>query len=125
MITDGLAAVLTEKWPRSKRMSIEQDVRRPWSRDSVLRTVISTIENLVQDWDIDEPTKPTTRVVADLHFESIDLIQMIVALEKAFSVASMSLVDLLIVDGRYLDDLTIAEITEGVFVRITSPTPGR
>lgn len=72
----------------------------------------------MQDWDIEEPIRPATRVVADLGFESIDLIQMVGALERAFRLNGMSLVDMLVVDGRYVDDLSIGQITDAVAVRL-------
>jgi acyl carrier protein len=102
-------------------MDVEQHVQGPLNRQSIFLTVTSTIESLVQDWDIDEPIGAQTRVVADLQFESIDLIQMVAALEQAFAIPGMSFVDLLIVDGRYVDDLTVGQITDGVAARVWSP----
>lgn len=72
----------------------------------------------MQDWDIEEPISSATRVVADLGFESIDLIQMVGALERAFRLHGMSLVDMLVVDGRYVDDLSVGQITDAVAVRL-------
>ena len=51
---------------------------------ATMATVITTLEDLIRDLDIEEPIGPDTRVVADLGFESIDLIQMAAALEQAF-----------------------------------------
>lgn len=106
-------------------MDVDQRVRGPLDRKTILSTVISTIESLVQDWDIDEPIEAQTRVVADLEFESIDLIQMVAALEQAFAIPGMSFVDLLIVDGRYVEDLSVGQITDGVAARIASGVAGR
>src|SRR5271166_2902365 len=106
-------------------MDVDQRVRGPLDRKAIVSTVISTIESLVQDWDIDEPIDAQTRVVADLQFESIDLIQMVAALEQAFAKPGVSFVDLLIVDGRYVDDLTVGQIADGVAARMAPrTTPG-
>ena len=85
---------------------------------TALATVTATLKNLMQDWDIDEPIRRETRVVADLGFESIDLIQMVAELERAFRLPSGSLVDMLITGGRYVDDLSVGEIVDGVAARV-------
>ena len=98
-----------------KHMQVARD---PVERSATLATVIATLEELVRDLDIEEPIGPETRVVADLGFESIDLIQMVAALEQAFRPRRISLVDLLVTDGRYVDDLLVEEIVDGIETRI-------
>ena len=83
-------------------------------------TVIATLDDLVQDWDIEAPVQGSTRVVADLGFESIDLIQMVAALERAFRLKGGSLVEMLVADGRYVDDLTVDQIVARIETRIAS-----
>jgi acyl carrier protein len=97
---------------------MEQRVRDILDRRAIDLAVISTIQTLVQDWDLEEPIDADTRVVADLAFESIDLIQMVAALEEAFVLPNGACVDLLIVNGRYVDDLTIDQIAHGVAARL-------
>ena len=72
----------------------------------------------MQDWEVEEPIRLKTRVVADLGFESIDLIQMIGALERAFRLPSSALVDMLVDQGRYVDDLSIEQIAACIDNRI-------
>ena len=85
---------------------------------TTLATVTATIETLMQDWDIDEPIGRETRVVADLGFESIDLIQMVAELERAFRLPGASLVDMLVSGGRYVDDLSVGDIADVVAARV-------
>ena len=100
-------------------MTNERQVARDaYGSSATVETVISTIEHLMQDWEVEEPIRPETRVVADLGFESIDLIQMIGALERAFRLHGISLVDMLVADGRYVDDLSIGQIADGIAHRI-------
>ena len=87
-------------------------------RATISKTVVATLESLVQDWDIEEPIHQATRVVADLGFESIDLIQMVAALERAFKLKGGSLVAMLVADGRYVDDLTVDQIVHRVDERV-------
>ena len=85
---------------------------------TIMATVKSTLESLVQDWDIEEPIQSNTLVVADLGFESIDLIQMVAALERAFQLKGSSLVEMLVEDGRYVDDLSVEQIAAGIERRL-------
>ena len=99
-------------------MQTQFEIANETARDDVLARVTATIESLVQDWDLDQPVSAQTRLVADLGFESIDLIQMVAALEQEFGNPNFSFAELLIVDGRYVDDLTVAQITEALAERI-------
>lgn len=89
-------------------------------RGTIQNTVIVTLDDLVQDWDIEEPVQGHTKVVADLGFESIDLIQMVAALERAFKLKGGSLVEMLVADGRYVDDLTVDQIVARVETRVAN-----
>lgn len=89
-----------------------------FSHQTVLSTVTATLESLVQDWDLDMPVGPGTRLVADLGFESIDLIQMVAALEQEFGRPNLPFAELLIVDGRYIDDLTVGQIADFLAARL-------
>jgi acyl carrier protein len=101
-----------------KMMQTQQEMSDSINRQSILSSVISTIESIVQDWDLDQPIDANTRLVADLGFESIDLIQMVAALEQEFNRPNFSFAELLIVDGRYVDDLTVGQIAEALDTRI-------
>ena len=97
---------------RNARVAIE--------RGTIEKTVIATLDDLVQDWDIEDPIQGATKVVADLGFESIDLIQMVAALERAFKLKGGSLVEMLVADGRYVDDLTVDQIVARIETRVSS-----
>jgi acyl carrier protein len=84
----------------------------------VLSRVTTTLESLVQDWDLDTPIAPGTRLVADLGFESIDLIQMVAALEQEFGRPHLPFAELLIIDGRYIDDLTVRQLADFLTARL-------
>jgi acyl carrier protein len=98
--------------------------RDPTEHSATFAKVVSVLEDLTQDWDIEDPIRSETRVVADLGFESIDLIQMVGALEKAFRLRSGSLVDILVADGRYVDDLSVGEIAEAIELRVLQRAGG-
>lgn len=89
-----------------------------FDRQTILSTVTTTLESLVQDWDLDTSIGPATTLVADLGFESIDLIQMVAALEQEFGRPNLPFAELLIVDGRYIDDLSVNQIADFLTTRL-------
>jgi acyl carrier protein len=72
------------------------------------------LEDFTQDWDHEFEGRMTrdTKLLADLGFESIDIIQLVVAIEEEVSKKKVPFDKLLMKDGRYVDDLTIGQIAE-------------
>jgi len=89
-------------------------------RDTVEGTVIAVVEDLVQDWglDIEGGLSGQSRLVADLQFASVDIIQLCVALEQAYE-RKFGFQDLLMKDGSYVGDLSLAQ-----FARFMEPKLG-
>ena len=78
---------------------------------------VETVERLkqvlgdfVEDWGLDAEITAETRLVADLEFDSIDVIQFVVEVEKAFQNRNLGFQSLLMQDGRYVDDLSVGQI---------------
>ena len=72
----------------------------------VLKNVIHILENMTYDWDIDldKPLGSETRLIADLEFGSIDIVQFLVAIEEHFQRRGFPFEELVMVDGRYVDE---------------------
>jgi acyl carrier protein len=87
-------------------------------REEVESGVLQVIERLSQDWELDEPLTARSRIVADLGFESIDLIQLVVALEQHFGNRRLGFNELLMTNGRYVDDLSVAQIVDFLAIRL-------
>ena len=79
------------------------------NQDTIQEQVISTLKDFITDWGLDADITPDTTIVEDLEFDSIDVIQFTVELEKAFGSRKIGFQELLMKDGRYVDDLTVAE----------------
>jgi len=88
--------------------------------DNVL---IEVLRDFTSDWGLDVEISRQTRLVGDLEFDSIDIIQVVVAIEGALGARNLGFQELLMVDGRYVDDLSIAQI--GAFLKARSPRPDR
>jgi acyl carrier protein len=76
--------------------------------------LIAELEDFIQDWDVemDEPIGRDTLLLADLGFESIDIIQLVVALEETFGKRKLPFEQVLMKDGRYVDDLSVGQIAD-------------
>lgn len=72
--------------------------------------VIEVIKALIEDWGVEEDVTMKSRLVADLGFESIDIIQLVVALEGRFNCRGIGFDRLLMAGGRYVDDLSLEQI---------------
>jgi acyl carrier protein len=92
-------------------------------RDTVAATVIAITEDLVQDWglDLDEPINAHTALVEHLEFASVDIIQLCVALEQCYE-RKLGFQDLLMQDGSYVSDLTMAQIAKFVESKLSPPS---
>ena len=83
------------------------------SNDPIEQGVIQVITDMVVDWDVDRPAgvNGKTRLMEDLEFESIDIVQLAVSLEQHFDHSGLPFEKLFMRDGDYVDDLTVTEIT--------------
>lgn len=84
------------------------------TREEVLARLVALMEDFTQDWDRedDAPLTAETRLLADLGFESVDIIQLTVALDESFGLHKTPYDRLLMKDGRYVDDLSLGQITD-------------
>lgn len=91
---------------------------------SVQESIKSILEDVTQDWDLDleEGIGPSTKLVEDLSFSSIDIIHLVVAIEEHFNRPKMGFEDLLMEDGRYVDDLAVSELVQFVEQRLGEGT---
>jgi acyl carrier protein len=86
----------------------------------VISVVIELLMDLTQDWELerDESIGHGTALMKDMEFTSVDIIQFFVAIEEHYGGGKMGFQDLLMVDGLYVEDLTVEQITKFVSARI-------
>ncbi len=68
------------------------------------------LAEFVADWGLDVAILDSTSLVDDLEFDSIDVIQFVVAVENAFQSRNLGFQSLLMQNGRYVDDLSVGQI---------------
>ena len=90
-------------------------------KDTTIDTVVAIVDDLTQDWglELDGPTGAQTKVVADLEFASVDIIQLCVALEECYG-RRFGFQDLLMKDGSYVGDLSLGQLAAFVDAKLNS-----
>lgn len=81
--------------------------------------MIAIVEDLTQDWGLEsDAIDGNTLLVEQLDFASVDIIQLCVALEQHYG-RKLGFQDLLLVNGSYVGDLSIAQVATFVAKKIT------
>lgn len=76
--------------------------------------LVEILTDMTSDWDIEfsGDIGPETRLMADLAFESIDVVQLVVAIEAHVQRRQLHFEHLLMVDGRYVQELQVKQIVD-------------
>lgn len=84
------------------------------------KRLIAIVDDFLVDFDeeFDDDVTRQTQLLADLGFESIDVIQLVVAIEEDFETRGLGFEDLLMNDGRYVDDLSVGQISDFLSQRL-------
>ncbi|MCS0494099.1 hypothetical protein NVS89_03245 [Ancylobacter sp. MQZ15Z-1] len=84
------------------------------TRSDVEGAVINVANDMVAGWDIELPNgiNAETRLMEDLSFESIDVVQFAVAIEQAVDRKGLPFEKLFMKDGEYVDDVELREVSE-------------
>ncbi len=86
----------------------------PTSSEALIPKLTELLADFTADWDNEfegEMDRGTT-LLGDLGFESIDIIQLVVALEQLVGRRGLPFDKLLMKDGRYVDDLSVGQIAD-------------
>jgi len=69
---------------------------------------------MIQDWEIELPNGIGSRtlLMADLAFESIDVVQFAIALEQAVDRKGLPFEKLFMKDEDYVDDLSVSQVVD-------------
>jgi acyl carrier protein len=87
-------------------------------------SLIRIVTELIRDWGLDltKPISGRTRLVNDLDFASVDIIQLCVAIEQHYD-RKIGFQDLLMKDGSYVSELCIAEVADYVSGKLNYEKP--
>ena len=97
--------------------------QEPLFSEQTIRTNITEIlQDMTADWDTDfsGPIGPETKLVDDLGFESIDIVQFIVAIEEHFQRRGLPWEEILMSDGRYVDEIKVGDTAALLFPHLNN-----
>lgn len=79
---------------------------------NILDDVLHILEEMIFDWDLelDGALGKDTRLIADLEFASIDIVQFLVAIEEHFQRREFPFEELVMTDGRYVDEIAVEDV---------------
>jgi acyl carrier protein len=74
--------------------------------------IVALLKETTSDWDLALPNGigVETQLIRDLAFESIDIVQFVMSIQEEFSRLDLPFEQLLMVEGRYVNDLNVAEV---------------
>jgi acyl carrier protein len=80
--------------------------------EEIQTTVISVLNDITQDWEMDNEQEISgdTGLIGDLAFESIDIVQLAVSLERKFGQEGLPFEQLFMRDGDYVEELKVSEV---------------
>ena len=83
-------------------------------REAIRRELTLILEDMTRDWELtfSGGIKPDTCLIGDLTFQSIDIVQLLVAIEEHFKRRTMPFETLLMSDGRYVDELRVGQVVD-------------
>jgi acyl carrier protein len=78
----------------------------------IFQDVTAILKDMMSDWEgaFDSEIEPSTRLIADLGFKSIDVVEFIVALEVHFGRRDLPVAKLVMPEGRYVEDLNVGQV---------------
>lgn len=85
-----------------------------FSKEELFQEIFRILKDMTSDWDIDfsGEIRPETKIISDLQFESIDVVQFIVQIEAKFQRKDLPFEKLLMIEERYRDDFTVQEMVD-------------
>lgn len=73
--------------------------------------IIDLVASLTEDWEMDDiELSPSTRLVRDASFESLDIVQLLALVEKSLGNPGIRFEELFMKDGVYVEDVSIEDL---------------
>ena len=90
--------------------------------ESIQAKVIAVLQDMIADWELDDINEidAETKLMEDLAFESLDVVQFVVSLEKELEQRNLPFQNLFMHDGDYVDEINVKEVVEFLNKNISS-----
>ena len=81
------------------------------SIQNIESTILGILKEMTEEWELelDESISLEDKLIENLSFSSVDFVQLFVAIEENIQ-RKLGFHDLIMTDGKYVDDLSVAEI---------------
>jgi len=85
-----------------------------FEKDVILQDLTRILTNMMGDWETEfsGAIRPETLLGADLGLESIDVVGLVIAIEEHYQRQDIPFVDLVMIDGAYVKDLSVGDLVE-------------
>lgn len=95
-------------------MTASGESRTNFDRQAIFSGLVSILEDMTSDWevDVDGGIDEASQLIADLGFESVDVVQLVVAIEEHFQRRDIPFEELLMEDGQYVEELRVGQIVD-------------
>jgi acyl carrier protein len=81
-----------------------------YDENRILTEFVGILQEMTGDWDTGHDViSIDTNIIDDLGFESVDIVQLVVAIESHFQRRDFPFDKLLMRDGRYVEDLSVRD----------------
>ena len=86
-------------------------------KEKIQTDLTEILKDMTSEWDIEliNPIGPETRLIADLGFESIDIVQFIVAIQERFNRRNLPFEELVMAHGRYVDEIAVSDAADFLY----------
>jgi acyl carrier protein len=90
-------------------------------REAILLRVMDIVREMIQDWDRDDLTTPLTedtQLVADLGYQSLDVVVLTAAMSRMLNRKDIPFERLLLVGGRPIPDLSLGALADFLWEQV-------
>jgi acyl carrier protein len=105
---------------RSGRKMADFISNEHFNKDAILSDLLKILEDMASEWEVEfaGAIGPETRLEADLSFQSIQVVQLIIAIEEHFQRQELPFQTLLMPDGRPVRDLRVVDVADFLYTQV-------
>ncbi len=94
-----------------------------FDKDTILCDLIKILKNMPSDWErgFSDTIGAETRLVGDFALESIQIVQLVIAIEKHFQRQGLPFQELFMSNNRNIDDLRVSDLAEFLYAHLNTP----
>lgn len=88
-----------------------------YGKEEILSKLVEILVDMTSDWEMeyDGGINAETKLISELEFESIDVVQFILAMEEGFERKKMPFEKLIMRNGRYVDEIPVANAVDFLY----------